>query len=200
MFGHGSGVIRLGDQTSHGGKVISGQDSFTSDGRPIAVVGDKVACPMDGHGECSIIEGHPTITWNGKPVAFHGHATSCGATLISSAIRAPGTMDSTASSEPMARHSNPSSIGSRQPRQRNSLVDGSSNEVPCDHPDQALDLTAYIVDEIQKNSVLEVAQDMRRWNSYSAADEEAKWRDGLNAPRISPRDREYMSQSWPEPE
>ncbi|WP_419179398.1 PAAR domain-containing protein [Providencia stuartii] len=32
-------VIRLGDSTSHGGKVISAQDSFILKGRAVAVVG-----------------------------------------------------------------------------------------------------------------------------------------------------------------
>ncbi|ALM53972.1 PAAR domain-containing protein [Halomonas huangheensis] len=84
MFGSGDGVVLLGDATTHGGRVISGQSTYTVNGKPVAVVGDKVTCPKKGHGVCSIIEGHPTITVNGKAVAFHGCATSCGAKLISS--------------------------------------------------------------------------------------------------------------------
>ncbi|WP_024950878.1 PAAR domain-containing protein [Cobetia crustatorum] len=85
MFSAGDGVIVLGDSTTHGGKVVSAQPNYLLEGKPIAVVGDTVVCPKDGHSKCKIIEGHPTISLNGKPVAFHGCHTSCGATLISAA-------------------------------------------------------------------------------------------------------------------
>ncbi|WP_445000114.1 PAAR domain-containing protein [Halomonas mongoliensis] len=83
MFNPGDGVILLGDATTHGGRVISGQARYQVNGKPVAVVGDKVSCPKKGHGVCSIVEGHPTITLDGIPVAFHGCHTSCGAKLIS---------------------------------------------------------------------------------------------------------------------
>ncbi|GHB32993.1 PAAR domain-containing protein [Salinicola rhizosphaerae] len=85
MFKPGDGMIRLGDATSHGGKVITGQQNYVVHGKPVAVVGDKVTCPKDGHGSiCTIVEGHPTLRINGKQVAFHGCHTSCGAALVSS--------------------------------------------------------------------------------------------------------------------
>lgn len=85
MFKPGDGMIRLGDATSHGGKVISGQSTYIVHGKPVAAVGDKVTCPKDGHGGvCTIVEGHPTLRINGKQVAFHGCHTSCGAALVSS--------------------------------------------------------------------------------------------------------------------
>ncbi|ABE57679.1 PAAR domain-containing protein [Chromohalobacter israelensis] len=78
-------MIRLGDATSHGGKVITGQSTYIVHGKPVAVVGDKVTCPVDGHGGvCTIVEGNPTLRINGKQAAFHGCHTSCGATLVSS--------------------------------------------------------------------------------------------------------------------
>ncbi|MDI6002360.1 PAAR domain-containing protein [Cobetia marina] len=85
MFSSGDGVIVLGDSTTHGGKVVSAQSNYLLEGKPVAVVGDMVTCPKDGHSTCSIIEGHPTISLNGKPVAFHGCHTGCGAALISAA-------------------------------------------------------------------------------------------------------------------
>lgn len=85
MFKPGDGMIRLGDATSHGGKVITGQSTYIVHGKPVAVVGDKVTCPADGHGGvCTIVEGNPTLRINGKQVAFHGCHTSCGAALVSS--------------------------------------------------------------------------------------------------------------------
>ena len=42
---NGKGVIRLGDATDHGGKVISVAHEPTDMGKPIACVGDMVQCP-----------------------------------------------------------------------------------------------------------------------------------------------------------
>ncbi|MFC7419352.1 PAAR domain-containing protein [Iodobacter arcticus] len=77
-------VIRLGDQTSHGGVVLSGASTTNMFGKPVALLGDKVSCPIPGHGVCPIIEGDPTWAVGGKAVALEGHKTSCGAVLISS--------------------------------------------------------------------------------------------------------------------
>ncbi|MBR9881360.1 MAG: PAAR domain-containing protein [Gammaproteobacteria bacterium] len=81
-FAPGSGVIRVGDPTSHGGSVLTGQENCYSYGRPVAVVGDKVACPV--HGLQTIVTGEPTYCINGQPVAVDGSQTSCGAKLFSS--------------------------------------------------------------------------------------------------------------------
>lgn len=78
------GVIRIGDSTSHGGNVQTGQEKSIVMGRAVACVGDKCACPMPGHGHCVIVEGDPNVQIDGRAVAFDGHKTSCGATLISS--------------------------------------------------------------------------------------------------------------------
>ncbi|AZN35136.1 PAAR domain-containing protein [Iodobacter ciconiae] len=77
-------VIRLGDQTSHGGVVVSAASTSNMFGKPVALLGDKVSCPIPGHGVCPIIEGDPSWNVGGKPVALEGHKTSCGAVLISS--------------------------------------------------------------------------------------------------------------------
>lgn len=77
-------VIRLGDPTSHGGKVIStSADHFLVSGKPVVMVGDKCMCPMTGHQNCVIVSGNANHTVNGKAVAYDGDKTSCGATLIS---------------------------------------------------------------------------------------------------------------------
>lgn len=79
------GVIRLGDSTSHGGKVIAASGSARVHGIPVARKGDACICPIKGHVSCVIAEGDPFVLNNGVPVAFQGHKTSCGATLIASA-------------------------------------------------------------------------------------------------------------------
>lgn len=78
------GVIRIGDSTSHGGKVQTGQDKSIVMGRAVACVGDACTCPRSGHDHCVIIEGDPNVLINGRAVAFDCHKTSCCATLISS--------------------------------------------------------------------------------------------------------------------
>lgn len=51
---------------------------------PVAFKGDKVSCPIQGHGPTTIVEGNPDYLDNGIPVAFHGHKCGCGCALISS--------------------------------------------------------------------------------------------------------------------
>lgn len=78
-------VIRVGDPTSHGGKVITGASNFDVDGVPVACVGDQCTCPMNGHENCVIVEGDSNFVVDGRAVAFDGHKTSCGAVLQSTA-------------------------------------------------------------------------------------------------------------------
>lgn len=78
------GIIRVGDATSHGGKVITGADASKVMDRPVARQGDQCICPIEGHQNCVIAEGDSAFIVDGKPAAFDGHKTSCGATLISS--------------------------------------------------------------------------------------------------------------------
>ena len=81
-------VVRLGDSTSHGGKVISASTTHLIDGIGIARVGDQVVCPMPGHGINPIVEGAPTYLIGGRMVALQGHHSACGCTLISSLMTA----------------------------------------------------------------------------------------------------------------
>ena len=78
------GVIRLGDSTSHGGKVIAASGTAFVHGIAVARKGDACLCPINGHSPCVIAEGDPMVLVDGIPVAFQGHKTSCGATLTSS--------------------------------------------------------------------------------------------------------------------
>lgn len=75
-------IILIGDQTTHGGSVITASDSHTVGGRGIARLGDLVSCPE--HGVNKIVEAHPTFSVGDKRVALHGHRTECGCTLIGS--------------------------------------------------------------------------------------------------------------------
>jgi uncharacterized Zn-binding protein involved in type VI secretion len=76
-------VIRLGDPTSHGGKVESVSAShYTVGGIAVARVGDVCSCPIKGHDNCTIAEGDPHHVIDGIAVAHDGHKTTCGATLM----------------------------------------------------------------------------------------------------------------------
>lgn len=78
-------VIRLGDSTSHGGKVISARAThFKVGGIAVACIGDPCSCPIKGHNGCTIASGSARHRIGGVPVAFEGDATSCGAKLLSS--------------------------------------------------------------------------------------------------------------------
>ncbi|SCU74304.1 PAAR repeat-containing protein [Cupriavidus necator] len=82
-------LIVVGDVNSSNGPVITGSSADTIDGRPIARMGDLVACPArypDGrpHGTNPIVEGDTSMMVGGKPVALHGHRCQCGCTLIGS--------------------------------------------------------------------------------------------------------------------
>lgn len=75
-------LIKLGDATSHGGTVIEATGKSMIGNIGIARVGDKVTCPIKGHGTNPIVSGDPTFIVNGQPVARAGDTTACGATLI----------------------------------------------------------------------------------------------------------------------
>ncbi|MDD3484215.1 PAAR domain-containing protein [Azovibrio restrictus] len=75
-------LIRLGDPTDHGGVVVSASPATLVEGKPVARIGDLVACPIPGHGVCKIVTGDPSTVVDGSPVARQGDKTACGATLI----------------------------------------------------------------------------------------------------------------------
>lgn len=79
----GKGVIRLGDATSHGGKVTSACSDFEALGKPIALNGDMTSCPQC-KGSFPIQVASSDRKHHGKAVAYDGDKTACGATLISS--------------------------------------------------------------------------------------------------------------------
>ncbi|GAB3052558.1 PAAR domain-containing protein [Stenotrophomonas tumulicola] len=74
--------IVVGDALDHGGTVVSGSGDTDVSGKPVARVGDKVACQR--HGNTTIISGDDSAIIDGRPVARHGDKTACGGTLISS--------------------------------------------------------------------------------------------------------------------
>jgi uncharacterized Zn-binding protein involved in type VI secretion len=79
-------LIRLGDATDHGGKVISASNTMRFEGRYVARKGDEVTCPKHDIRPNLIIEGDETMLDDGVPVARHGYQAMCGCRLISSLV------------------------------------------------------------------------------------------------------------------
>lgn len=75
-------IIRMGDRTSHGGTVISGDLTWLVYDKAVARVGDLTVCPKC-KGTFAIVEGADDLTGFGQATARHGDKTACGATLIS---------------------------------------------------------------------------------------------------------------------
>jgi uncharacterized Zn-binding protein involved in type VI secretion len=79
--------IVIGDKTSHGGVVMQGSPATDAAGKFIARVGDKVSCPIPGHGGMTIIAtGDATCIIDGAAAARLGDKTACGAMLIPSQV------------------------------------------------------------------------------------------------------------------
>jgi uncharacterized Zn-binding protein involved in type VI secretion len=79
-------LIRLGDATDHGGKVISASKTMRYEGRFVARKGDEVSCPLHDIRPNLIIEGDETMTDEGVPLARQGCQATCGCRLISSLL------------------------------------------------------------------------------------------------------------------
>lgn len=75
-------VARKGDTCDHGATIIEGSDTRFVDGKAVARVGDKVSCPIPGHGVNPITTGSSDVFCDGKAVARVGSKTACGATIV----------------------------------------------------------------------------------------------------------------------
>ena len=76
-------AIRLGDETTHGGKVISATSRYILHGIAVALEGDMTHCPKC-KGDYAILPTPGAATENGKTLAHEGTGTECGARLVAS--------------------------------------------------------------------------------------------------------------------
>ncbi|EAA8471446.1 PAAR domain-containing protein [Salmonella enterica subsp. enterica] len=79
------GFVVLGDKTTHGGTVISASSTMVVNGKSVALIGDKVSCPVPGHGVNAIVEGTAHWVSDGKLVVVDGCQCECGCKVISGA-------------------------------------------------------------------------------------------------------------------
>lgn len=76
-------VVCKGDATTHGGKVIEGNEDVICDGRPVALKGCMTYCPKCG-GNFPIIEGAASHGFFGDGTVLHNMLTGCGARVLAS--------------------------------------------------------------------------------------------------------------------
>ncbi|MGZ3183805.1 MAG: PAAR domain-containing protein [Telluria sp.] len=79
-------VICVGDTTSHGGKVLEGDERFSFHGRPVSRLGHKTYCPQC-RGDFPVVEGLSFFTQFGPDAVVEGMRTGCGAELIASVTK-----------------------------------------------------------------------------------------------------------------
>jgi uncharacterized Zn-binding protein involved in type VI secretion len=79
------GFVLLGDKTTHGGEVISASSTTIINGKPVALVGDEVRCPLPGHGTNRIVEGCADWSENDRAMVVNGCRCECGCQVVSSA-------------------------------------------------------------------------------------------------------------------
>jgi len=73
---------RLGDSSSHGGRIITAATRTKVNGIPVARMGDLHVCPIPGHGVTPIVTGSATTLTEGRPNARIGDRAACGAVII----------------------------------------------------------------------------------------------------------------------
>ena len=79
------GFVLLGDRTTHDGEVITASSTMAIDGIRVAMVGDKVRCPIPGHGINAITEGCADWLENDVALVVDGCLSECGCRVVSSA-------------------------------------------------------------------------------------------------------------------
>lgn len=84
----GKNVVRIGDPTTHGGVVITATSTTIVEGRPVALIGDLVICPIPGHGVNPIIEGSSTCFSDGRAIVIDKCKSVCGCSVISTTTSA----------------------------------------------------------------------------------------------------------------
>lgn len=79
------GFVLLGDKATHGGEVISASSTMIVNNKSVALIGDKISCPIPGHSINAIIESSSEWSSDGKAIVVDGCRCECGCQVISSA-------------------------------------------------------------------------------------------------------------------
>ncbi|WP_454688507.1 PAAR domain-containing protein [Achromobacter aloeverae] len=149
-------VIRVGDRTSHGGVVVTGDQQVSVFGKPAARKGDMTTCPKCG-GDFPIVDG-ALFCASERPIALHGMRTACGASLIAS--QEFWTLSYASADQPSV------------------APFASFSPYTCPHPDVAEKIAAYIVTEMNKNPSTPQGRAIKAYNSYDPREAQQAWDAG----------------------
>ena len=79
----GKKVVRLGDSSSHGGRMITATGKFKINGKVVCVDGDLHQCPIIGHGVTPVSSTSGNTKSGGKYIIRIGDSAGCGAIITS---------------------------------------------------------------------------------------------------------------------
>ena len=157
-----------GDKTTCGGKIIGGADDNTIMGKPQARELDKVTCGKHS-GIYQIVGGVAQTDIHGRLMAGSLDSQSscpCKARFIAS------MMNDTYAKEGSASTSDTSVTASQETDNKLNDENDAKHELYCTHADGAIQVANYILEEIKKNAIGDVAQQIR----YCIDDEAIKQR------------------------
>lgn len=160
-------VIRVGDYTSHGGVVVTGDQTLSAYGRPVARKGDMVTCPKCG-GIHPIVDGAPALG-SDRPIALEGMRTACGASLIASQhfwMHEYGQGSSMTSLRDNTENVQASSLSSTDLNLATAL---------CDHPDDADPIAEWLAARMNENPFTDAGIEITAANDYDVAADSAEW-------------------------
>jgi uncharacterized Zn-binding protein involved in type VI secretion len=80
-------VARIGDTSSHNGKIITSCMKTKVEGKLVARVNDMHQCPIEGHGTTPIKTGSPNHVVEGMKCARTSSITGCGASIIGGSMK-----------------------------------------------------------------------------------------------------------------
>lgn len=178
-------------------RIVTGADKTWIYGKAVARVGDKSSCGA------TITTGTNKFMIHGVPAAFDGSLTFCGGHVRTRQDLYPSNPVPTASAgttSPTSLNSSPAVQASTTSAASPSTLTGSNarpDTQPCHHPDQALEVAAYIVQEIQRNATSEAVRKMKRWNSVSASNAAEEWRRELEDVNLTSRQEMARNLSRP---
>lgn len=77
----GAGVVRIGDVSSHGGRMITASANVNANGASVGRSGDLHRCPIVGHGTTPVNSTSAGTKVNGAGILRIGDRAGCGAII-----------------------------------------------------------------------------------------------------------------------
>lgn len=163
--------IRIGDKTSCGGTVLSGDNGLSIRSAAPAREGDAVSCGASC-GAYTIVGGITHLRSNGKLLA--GDLDSYSGCPCSAALIASSFTTRYQSARPVGRRPG-GSIGHRPGLPMQPEVRSGCAPQRCNHPDEAYALALYIAAQISRNRQHPIVRKMRALHRYDQAAATARY-------------------------